>query len=116
MKSTTTKTKEKELTAKKFIESLTALRSPKELENVQRFFHDREKTKFLGVRMGDIFKLAKAAMSMPLNEVEKLLKRISKRGIKKQLPSCAKKCSISTFKTMIASITGTWWTAALRGW
>jgi hypothetical protein len=66
--------KEQELTAKKFIESLTALRSPKELENVQRFFYDREKTKFPGVRMGDIFKLAKAAMSMPLKEVEKLLK------------------------------------------
>ena len=73
MKSTTAKPKSTALTAKSFINSLKALGSPKELENVQRFFHDKEKTKFLGVRMGYIFKVAKEATSMSLEEVEKLL-------------------------------------------
>jgi 3-methyladenine DNA glycosylase AlkD len=60
-------------TAKYFVERLSALRSPKELENVQRFFHDKGETKFLGLKMGQLFKLTKEAAAMPLKEVEKLL-------------------------------------------
>jgi len=60
-------------TAKIFLEKLTALRSGGELENVQRFFHERSRSRFLGVKMGHIFKLAKEAIDMPLSEVQELL-------------------------------------------
>ena len=62
------------LTAKIFITQLSALKSPGELKNVQRFFRDKDpKNKFLGVRMASIFKLAKDFMDMPLREIEKLI-------------------------------------------
>ena len=61
-------------TAAGFIESLQAVSNRKELENVQRFFNEKETSKFLGVRMAYIFKLAKEAQSMNLGEVSKLLK------------------------------------------
>ena len=60
-------------TAKEFMARLSALESPKEKENVQRFFHGPDKTKFLGLKMAHLFKLAKEATPMPLKEVEKLL-------------------------------------------
>lgn len=63
------------MTAKLFLAELTSLQSKKELENVQRFFRDEGKTsKFLGVRMADIFALAKKYMQLPIAEIEKLLK------------------------------------------
>lgn len=60
-------------TAGDFEERLRSMANTKELENVQRFFHDQGKSKFLGVKMGHIFKLAKEASAMPLKELEKLL-------------------------------------------
>ena len=64
-----------QMTAKQFLEELTSLQSKKELENVQRFFRDEGKeSKFLGVRMADIFALAKKYMQLPIVEIEKLLK------------------------------------------
>lgn len=63
------------MTSKQFLEELTALQSKKELENVQRFFRDEGKTsKFLGVRMADIFALAKKYTHLPVADIEKLLK------------------------------------------
>ena len=62
------------LTAKEFIEALSALRSPKELEKVQGFFHDQGKSKFLGLRMAHIFRQAKESSAMSLKEVRQLLK------------------------------------------
>jgi 3-methyladenine DNA glycosylase AlkD len=63
------------MTSKQFLEELTALQSKKELENVQRFFRDEGKeSKFIGVRMGDIFALAKKYMHLPIADIEKLLK------------------------------------------
>ncbi len=63
------------MTSKQFLAELTSLKSKKELENVQRFFRDEGKpTKFLGVRMADIFTLAKKYMQLPITEIEKLLK------------------------------------------
>ena len=63
------------MTSKQFIEELTALQSKKELGNVQRFFRDEGKeSKFLGVRMADIFALAKKYMHLSISDIEKLLK------------------------------------------
>lgn len=61
-------------TSEEFIARLNILKSPKELENVQRFFHEEGKSKFIGVKMGHIFKLAKEAVSMPLQQVERLIR------------------------------------------
>ena len=63
------------LTAKNFIESLSSLKTKAELENVKRFFRGDESAgnKFIGVKMGQLFKLAKESADMPLSEVEKLL-------------------------------------------
>ena len=64
----------KEFTAKNFITELSAFQTKKELENVQRYFRDEGAgSKFLGVRMSNIFALAKAFTPMPVNEIAKLL-------------------------------------------
>jgi len=64
----------KSITAKQFIEELSPLQTKKELENVQRYFsYEGVESKFLGIRMSDIFALAKQSAQMPLNEIEKLL-------------------------------------------
>lgn len=61
-------------TAKSFIAQLNALKTKRDLENVQRFFRDVDSdNKFIGVRMASIFKHAKACTDMPLAEIEKLL-------------------------------------------
>src|SRR5690242_10683200 len=74
MKPKTAKRTGASITATDFIDALAILKAPKKLEKVKRFFHDKEKTKFLGVRMGDIFKLAKDAKDMSTKELENLLK------------------------------------------
>ncbi|MCZ4245304.1 DNA alkylation repair protein [Pedobacter punctiformis] len=64
----------KVLTAKQFLTELSAFQTKAELENVQRFFrYEGMESKFFGVRMSNIFALAKQFMQMPLNEIEKLL-------------------------------------------
>ncbi|HEX5152272.1 MAG TPA: DNA alkylation repair protein [Parafilimonas sp.] len=61
------------LTAKQFLEKLTALKVTQAGDN-SKFFHDSDKkNKFLSVRMGNIFSLAKEFMQMPVREIEKLL-------------------------------------------
>src|SRR5215831_6220230 len=63
-----------ELSAKEFIQQLSSKVSKEELKNVQRFFRDNDSsTKFLGIRMLNIFSLAKKFMAMPVNEIAKLL-------------------------------------------
>lgn len=62
------------LTAKQFLTELSAFQTKTELENVQRFFrYEGIESKFFGVRMANIFALAKQFTQMPLNEIEKLL-------------------------------------------
>ena len=63
------------LTAQDFVRALEAHASPAELKKYERSFpmHRRGDDVFLGVRMGDVFKLAKTSMAMPLDEVERLL-------------------------------------------
>src|SRR5688572_8905100 len=63
---------EKLLNTKQFIESLTALSSSKAAKSHSHLASDKDDA-IIGVRMGQIFALAKEFMDMPLPEVEKLL-------------------------------------------
>src|SRR5690349_3989704 len=65
-------------TAKSFIEALKKLQSDKELEKIQRYFKSGEGQygegdQFMGVRMGQLFALAKVNIAMEPDEIEKLL-------------------------------------------
>jgi 3-methyladenine DNA glycosylase AlkD len=66
------------LTAERFVERLKAYRSTEELKKIQRYFKSGEGEygegdEFMGVRMGQVFALAKEFMEMSPNEIEKLL-------------------------------------------
>jgi 3-methyladenine DNA glycosylase AlkD len=66
------------LTAKDFIEKLKNYQSATELEKIQRYFKSGsgeygEGDKFMGIRMGQVFALAKEFINMEPNEIEKLL-------------------------------------------
>ena len=64
--------------AKQFVERLKALQSDEELKKIQRYFKSGEGEygegdKFMGVKMGQLFALAKEFSGMPVSEIEKLL-------------------------------------------
>ena len=66
------------LTAKHFFDKLSALRSDTELKKHQRYFRfdiDNQSGDdyFIGVRMGDVFKLGKEFKDMPIDEIERLM-------------------------------------------
>lgn len=66
------------LTAVAFTDALMDLRSDEEREKLRRYFRTGEgeyaaHDVFLGVRMGDVFKLSAASDAMPLDEIEALL-------------------------------------------
>ncbi|HET9434309.1 MAG TPA: DNA alkylation repair protein, partial [Chitinophagaceae bacterium] len=68
----------KELTAKKFIERLKTYQSDEELKKIQRYFKSDKGDygygdKFMGIKMGILFALAKEFGEMPIKEIEKLL-------------------------------------------
>ncbi|MEX6686426.1 DNA alkylation repair protein [Danxiaibacter flavus] len=68
----------KDLTARQFIIRLTALQSDDELKKIQRYFKSEagsygEGDQFIGVKMGQLFELAKTVIAMPAKEIEKLL-------------------------------------------
>lgn len=68
----------KQLTAKNFIERLKKLQSDEELKKIQRYFKSEKGEygygdKFMGVKMGNLFALAKEFGEMPVGEIEKLL-------------------------------------------
>jgi 3-methyladenine DNA glycosylase AlkD len=68
----------KPLTAKQFLERLKKYQSDVELQKIQRYFKNGEGEygegdKFMGVKMGQLFALAKEFSEMPVNEIEKLL-------------------------------------------
>jgi 3-methyladenine DNA glycosylase AlkD len=72
------KSNDNNLNAKEFLKRLKAHRSPEELKKIQRYFKSgegeySERDKFIGVRMGEVFALAKEFIEMPLDEIEKLL-------------------------------------------
>jgi len=67
-----------EMTAKQFVKKLEALRSATALKKIQRYFKSGEGEygegdEFMGVRMGQVFALAKEFMNMTPDEIEKLL-------------------------------------------
>lgn len=67
-----------EMTAQHFIESLNAHQSDEELRKIQRYFKSGEGDygagdTFVGVRMGQVFDLAKEFIDMPPAEIETLL-------------------------------------------
>jgi len=67
-----------ELTAKQFDKELRAMSSEAELKKHQRYFrfdidNQPKDNYFIGIRMGDIFKLAKGYLEMPVGEIEKLM-------------------------------------------
>jgi 3-methyladenine DNA glycosylase AlkD len=67
-----------QLTAKQFMEKLQSKQSAAELKKIQRYFKSGEGQygegdQFIGVRMGDVFALAKEFGEMPIAEIEKLL-------------------------------------------
>ncbi|MGH9969868.1 MAG: DNA alkylation repair protein [Pyrinomonadaceae bacterium] len=64
--------------ADRFVKRLKAHRSPDELKKIQRYFKSGkgqygEGDKFMGVRMGQVFAIAKEFIEMPPDEIEKLL-------------------------------------------
>lgn len=62
------------MNTKNFIKTLKSLQSDKEYKKISRYFHaDGEENKIIGVRMKNIFDLAKENTEMPLDEVENLL-------------------------------------------
>ncbi|SDZ34184.1 DNA alkylation repair protein [Herbiconiux ginsengi] len=64
-----------ELTAAAFLSELDARRSDAELAKYERYFPlaERGDDVFIGVRMGEIFALAKERTALPLDEIEVLL-------------------------------------------
>jgi 3-methyladenine DNA glycosylase AlkD len=68
----------RELTAKNFIGQLKNHQSDAELKKIQRYFKSGEGDyghgdKFMGIKMGTLFALAKEFGEMPIGEIEKLL-------------------------------------------
>lgn len=66
------------INADQFIKKLKSFRSPEELKKIQRYFKTGageygEGDEFIGVRMGQVFTLAKEFIEMPPSEIEKLL-------------------------------------------
>lgn len=66
------------LTAKQFIDTLKTFQSDEELKKLQRYFKSGkgqygEGDKFMGIKMGNLFAVAKTFEAMPINEIEKLL-------------------------------------------
>lgn len=67
-----------DINATRFVKRLRAYRSSDELKKIQRYFKSGEGKygegdKFIGVRMGQVFALAKEFIEMPPREIEKLL-------------------------------------------
>ena len=66
------------LTSKHFVEKLKTYQSDEEQKKIQRYFKSGEGQygegdKFIGVKMGQLFALAKEFGEMPVSEIEKLL-------------------------------------------
>jgi 3-methyladenine DNA glycosylase AlkD len=61
------------LTAKQFLDELFALKTKSSANNSQFFKGEDKSNKIIGIRMSDIFALAKQCSKMPLEEVEMLL-------------------------------------------
>lgn len=101
---------DQKLTAQKIISRLEDLQSAEQLEKYKRFFkieigNQPDDNYFVGIRMGDIFKLGKEFSDMPVTEIETLMEspvyefRVAAMSIMGQ---CAKgtKCSEERLKEL----------------
>lgn len=62
------------MTAAHFLDKLIGFQKKTELKKVQQFFSDQGvESKFLGIRMANIFALAKQFIQMSLKEIERLI-------------------------------------------
>jgi hypothetical protein len=61
------------INAEQFVKKLRTYSSPVEQKKYQRYFRFDEDNVFIGVRMGQVFALAKEFIDMPPDEIEKLL-------------------------------------------
>ena len=61
------------VTARQFTQRLKAHSSPEEREKLLRYFKNTDGDQFIGVRMGQLFSLAKEFIDMTPDEIEKLL-------------------------------------------
>jgi hypothetical protein len=66
------------MSAEQFVKELEPYRSPEELKKYQRYYKSGEGQygegdEFMGVRMGQVFALAKEFIDMPPAKIEKLL-------------------------------------------
>jgi 3-methyladenine DNA glycosylase AlkD len=61
------------MNAEQFISKLKACSSPEELKKIQRYFKDNKADIFIGVRMGQVFALAKEFIEMSFDQIEVLL-------------------------------------------
>jgi hypothetical protein len=61
------------INAEQFVKKLKTYSSPVEQKKYQRYFKFDEDNVFIGVRMGQVFALAKEFIDMPPDEIEKLL-------------------------------------------
>jgi 3-methyladenine DNA glycosylase AlkD len=94
--------------AQRFVKELETYRSPEELEKRRRYFKSGEGEygegdEFIGVRMGNVFALAKEFIDMPPEEIEKLLESevhevragalsiMDKQGRRKKTPESRRK-------------------------
>jgi len=103
-------TPDKPLTAKRFIQELKAMQSDDELNKHQRYFrfdpHKQSRDDyFIGIRMGDVFKLAKEFVDMPVGEIEKLMEspiHEVRAGAMSIMGQCAKgkTCTEERLKTL----------------
>lgn len=73
-----------DINAKRFVEKLKTYQSAEELKKYHRYFKFDEgqagkADRFIGVRMGQVFALAKESIDMPPSEIEKLMPRVALR-------------------------------------
>jgi len=61
------------ITAKQYVARLKTHSSPQEREKTLRYFKNTDGDRFIGVRMGQVFTLAKEFIEMTPDEIEKLL-------------------------------------------
>lgn len=61
------------LTAKQFIAALNKHQSNAERQKLQRYFKTTPANQFMGIKMGQLFTIAKQFANMPINEIELLL-------------------------------------------
>lgn len=78
IKAITAVTAAEQLTAKNFIRQMNVFQSDAEREKLKRYFKSGEGEygggdEFMGIRMGQLFQLAKAFIEMPVKELDKLL-------------------------------------------